>query len=71
MMGGGGIGLGQVIGPPGEEGLGVFVERDLQVRIDKMRKKRASIPPFVQKLSRYVWITFFPLLHLHCFYPMG
>lgn len=56
--GGGGIGLGQVIGPPGQsDGLDSF-DRELQMRIDKMRKKRASIPPFVQKLSRYVHLFF-------------
>lgn len=66
MMGGvgSGIGLGQVIGPPGQgDGMDPF-DRELQMRIDKMRKKRASIPPFVQKLSRYA--------HTHClfFYPV-
>lgn len=58
MMGGvGGIGLGQAIGPPGQgDGMDPF-DRELQMRIDKMRKKRASIPPFVQKLSRYAIST--------------
>lgn len=60
MMTGGGIGLGQVIGPPGQgnDGMDPF-DRELQMRIEKMRKKRASIPPFVQKLSRYVSLTLF------------
>lgn len=50
-------GLGQVIGPPGQvgpDGMDLAFDRELQMRIDKMRKKRATIPPFVQKLSRYV-----------------
>lgn len=65
MMGGvGGIGLGQAIGPPGQgDGMDPF-DRELQMRIDKMRKKRASIPPFVQKLSRYARICCL------CFYPV-
>lgn len=63
-VGGGGIGLGQVIGPPGQgDGMDPF-DRELQMRIDKMRKKRASIPPFVQKLSRYAHV------YCLCFYPM-
>lgn len=44
--------LGQVMGPgPPNDGIDPF-DRDLHLRIEKMRKKRASIPPFVQKLSR-------------------
>ncbi|KAI5841927.1 hypothetical protein DFP73DRAFT_555091 [Morchella snyderi] len=50
-------GLGQVIGPPGQvgpDGMDLAFDRELQMRIDKMRKKRATIPPFVQKLSSFV-----------------
>lgn len=51
---GGTTNMGQVMGPgPQSDGLDPF-DRDLHMRIEKMRKKRASIPPFVQKLSRYV-----------------
>ena len=51
---GGTMNMGQVMGPgPQSDGLDPF-NRDLHMRIEKMRKKRASIPPFVQKLSRYV-----------------
>jgi len=51
---GGTTNMGQVMGPgPQSDGLDPF-DRELHMRIEKMRKKRASIPPFVQKLSRYV-----------------
>ena len=51
---GGTTNMGQVMGPgPQSDGLDQF-DRDIHMRIEKMRKKRASIPPFVQKLSRYV-----------------
>jgi heat shock transcription factor len=50
--------MGQVMGPaPPNDILDPF-DRELNVRIEKMRKKRASIPPFVQKLSRLVFNLF-------------
>ncbi|KAG0642568.1 hypothetical protein HOY80DRAFT_1036288 [Tuber brumale] len=51
---GGATNMGQVMGSgPQSDGLDPF-DRELHMRIEKMRKKRASIPPFVQKLSSFV-----------------
>lgn len=41
---------------------GEMLDQDLFKRIDKMKKQRATIPPFVLKLSRYVSCFLFVLL---------
>lgn len=41
-------------------------DQELYSKIDKMKKKRASIPPFVLKLSRYVlFIRWFSSLFIY------